>query len=64
MTSLRVLVHEIENIFEYVFWTVNHLDMKLVQVVDIVMGNILEKILHELEDWIRNWDPFYYTNLL
>ena len=64
MTSLRVLVHEIENIFEYVFWTVNHLDMKLVQVVDIVMGNILEKILHGLEDWIRNWDPFYYTNLL
>ena len=39
VTSGWLLAYEVEYIFKYIFWTVNHLVMKIGQLKDIVTGN-------------------------
>ena len=40
VTSWWVLTQDVQNIFKYIFWIVNHLDMKLDRLISIVTGNI------------------------
>ena len=39
-----VLALKLENIFDYIFWTVNHMILKLSQVMDIVVGIVIVNI--------------------
>ena len=57
------LGHDGEYIFEYIFSMVNHLVMKLGQLLDIDMGDIFKNFLHYLEDWVLHPDPFQFNNL-
>ena len=37
--------------------------MKLAQLKDIVMGNIFEKNVYNMDDWVLETGPFQFTNL-
>ena len=52
VTSWWVLMQEVQYVFEHIFWIVNHLFMKLIQLIDTVQGNFSGNILHDLEDWV------------
>ena len=49
LTTWRVVVswwelaHEVEHVLEYNFWISNNLDIKLRQLISIIMGNIFKK---------------------
>ena len=45
-------------ILGYFFWNVNHLDVKLGQLIGKVMSNISRKTSHGLEDLFVNLDSF------
>ena len=49
---------KVEYFFEYIFRAINHLIIKIGQLIDTVMGTIFEKNLHHLEEWVLNLDPF------
>ena len=43
VTSWWALVHKEEDLFEYIFWISNHLDIKRGILIYVVMGNIFRK---------------------
>ena len=52
VTSWWVLMQEVQYVLEHIFWIVNHLFMKLIQLIATVQGNFSGNILHDLEDWV------------
>ena len=50
VTSSWALAHKEEYLFEYIFWISNHLNIKLGQLIDIIMNNILGNIWNDLEN--------------
>ena len=43
MTSWQVQAHEVEHILNFFFWILRRLDMKLDQLIDIIMDNTFRK---------------------
>ena len=60
--------YAVDKFFEYTFWIINHLIMKLRQLTDTIIGNMFRKhsalyfILHKY--WVLNPSPFQFSNLL
>ena len=69
LTTWRVVVswwelaHEVEHVLEYNFWISNNLDIKLRQLISIIMGNIFKKKSNDLEGWILGPSLFQSINL-
>ena len=63
VVSWWVLSCNVEFIFEYIFRFLNHLVMKLEQLIDLVMDKVFRNILLDWEEWVLNTAPFWLSNL-
>lgn len=50
--------------FEYIFWFLNHLVIKICQVIDVVMGNTFRTEFSKLEDYVLTPDPINQKSVM